>query len=135
MLRDSDASSRIVILLTDGEHNTQSIAPLEAAGLAEALNIRVYTIGVVSPGNPGGEIDEELLQEVADSTGGEYFIASSQGDLTEIYDEIGALETSRVGREHYERFTELGPILAVAAAGILAVELLLGATWLRRNPA
>lgn len=135
MLRDSDASSRIVILLTDGEHNTSSISPLEAAGLAEALNIRVYTIGVVSPGNPGGEIDEELLQEVADSTGGKYFIASSQGDLTEIYDEIGALETSRVGREHYERFTELGPILAVAAAGILAVELLLGATWLRRNPA
>ncbi len=135
MLRDSDASSRIVVLLTDGEHNTDSIEPLEASALAEAINIRVYTIGVVTDrANSAVEIDEELLMEVADSTGGKYFVATTEADLIAVYDEIGALETSRVGRERYEQFTELGPWLALAAGGLLALELLLGATWLRRNP-
>lgn len=135
MLRESDASSQIVILLTDGEDNSSAISPLEAAGLAEALNIRIYTIGVVSdPQAASQSVDEELLQEISDDTGGKYFVAASEADLKAVYDEIGTLETSRVGRERYERFTELGPWIAAAAAGVLALELLLGATWLRRNP-
>ena len=136
MLRDSNANSRVVVLLTDGQHNTDSIKPLEAADLARALNIRVYTIGVVADARrKSDEIDEELLQQVAEETGGKYFVASNKADLVAIYDEIGALETSKVGRERYERFTELGPWLAAAAAAVLGLELLLGATWLRRNPA
>jgi Ca-activated chloride channel family protein len=136
MLRESTAASRIVILLTDGEHNADSISPEDAAELASALKIRVYTIGVVSStAARRSEVDEELLQAIADRTGGRYFKADNPGALAEIYDEIGNLETSRVGRERFERFTELSPWFAGAAAGLLLVDLLLRATWLRRSPA
>ncbi|MCC7363368.1 MAG: VWA domain-containing protein [Dehalococcoidia bacterium] len=134
MLRDSAAASRIVILLTDGEHNADSITPEEAAGLASALKIKVYTIGVISPGAPGG-IDEDRLRAIADATGGRYFVADNEQALADVYDEIGRLETSQVGGEVYERFTELAPWFLAAAASVLAVDLLLRATWLRRLPA
>lgn len=136
MLRASDANTRIVILLTDGQHNTTSIPPLEAADLASAINVRVYTIGVVEARSRSAEnVDEDLLKIISNSTGGQYFAAATQDDLVAIYDEIATLETSKVGRERYERFTELGPLFAAAAAGVVAIELLLAATWLRRNPA
>jgi Ca-activated chloride channel family protein len=136
MLRDSTAASRIVILLTDGQQNARSISPQDAADLAKALGIRVYTIGVIDQ-SPGarGEVDERLLQQIAQSTGGRYFAAENPDALKDVYQEISTLETSRVGREHFERFTELAPWLAAAAAAFIAVELTLRATWLRRVPA
>ncbi len=137
MLQDSTAASRIVILLTDGEHNADSISPEKAAELAVSLKIRVYTIGVVSQANPGRntEIDEDLLIAIADRTGAKYFEADSPQALQDVYDEIGSLETSRVGRESFESFTELAPWFAVAAALLLAMELVLRGTLLRRSPA
>lgn len=137
MLQDSTAASRIVILLTDGEHNANSISPEKAAELAISLKIRVYTIGVVSEVGPGRspEIDEELLTAIADRTGGRYFEADSPQALQDIYDEIGSLERSRVGRESFESFTELAPLFAAAAAALLAVELAARGTVLRRSPA
>ncbi|MEO8539466.1 MAG: VWA domain-containing protein [bacterium] len=137
MLQDSTAASRIVILLTDGEHNADSISPEKAAELAISLKIKVYTIGVVSQINPGrnSEIDEDLLTAIADRTGGKYFVADSPKALGEIYDEIGSLERSRVGRESFESFTELAPWFAAAAALLLALELTLRGTVLRRAPA
>lgn len=135
MLRDSSAVSRIVILLTDGQHNADSIRPEEAADLASALRIKVYTVGVVTNVNrPDADIDEKLMRAIADRTGGRYFVADNPQRLKEVYDEIAKLETSAVGRENYERFTELAPWFALAAAGLIGVELLLGATWLRRAP-
>jgi Ca-activated chloride channel family protein len=78
MLRDSTAASRVVILLTDGQHNAPSITPLDAADLATALHVRVYTIGVLSSDPAGGsEVDESLLRKIAGDTGGEYFSADS----------------------------------------------------------
>ncbi|MFN8616426.1 MAG: VWA domain-containing protein [Dehalococcoidia bacterium] len=137
MLQDSTAASRIVILLTDGEHNADSISPEKAADLAVSLHIRVYTIGVVSDISPGRnpEIDEELLTAIADRTDGKYFVADSPQALQDIYDEIGSLERSRVGRESFEGFTEYAPWFAAGAALLLALELTLRGTALRRAPA
>ena len=136
MLRESTAASRIVILLTDGEHNADSISPEAAAQLATALKIRVYTVGVVSTNASGrSEIDEKLLQAIADRTNGKYFKANNPQALADVYAEIGKLETSRVGRERFERFTQLAPWFAGAAAALLLADLVLRGTWLRRNPA
>ena len=137
MLRESTAASRIVILLTDGQHNAPSIKPIDAAALAESLKIRVYTIGVVtstSSATRSLEIDETLLTAIADATGGRYFSADNQRQLAQIYDEIGKLEKSGVGRERFERFRELGPWFVLPAAGLLLLDLVLGATLLRRTP-
>ncbi len=137
MLQDSTAASRVVILLTDGEHNADSISPEAAADLAVALKIRVYTIGVVSGDSPFSrrEIDEALLQEIADRTNARYFAASSPEALADVYEEIGKLETSRISRESFERYTEMAPWFAAAAASLLLVELVLRGTLLRRSPA
>jgi Ca-activated chloride channel family protein len=137
MLQDSTAASRVVILLTDGQHNADSISPERASELAISLKIRVYTIGVVSEVGAGqnAEIDAELLRAIADRTGGRYFEADSPGALQDVYDEIGSLERSRVGRDSFESFTELAPWFAAAAAALVALELLLRGTALRRSPA
>jgi Ca-activated chloride channel family protein len=137
MLKDSTAASRVVILLTDGEQNADSISPEKAADLAVSLKIRVYTIGVVSP-DPSGrssEIDENLLKAIADRTNARYFQADSPQALQDIYDEIGSLETSRVGRESFESYTELAPWFAGLGALLLVGEVALRGTLLRRSPA
>ncbi len=108
MLRDSEADSRVIILLTDGANNSGQIDPLTAAEIAKALDIRVYTIGAARPGPaalpfPDGrieyrdsEIDEETLIEIADITGGLFFRAEVEVGLQEIYDTINELERSQV---------------------------------------
>ncbi len=137
MLQDSVAASRVVVLLTDGEQNADSISPERAADLAAALKIRVYTIGIVSTSSQGGfgGIDEDLLVAIAEQTGAKYFEASSPEQLEEVYQEIGSLERSRIGRESYESFTEWAPLFATIAAGLIALELILRGTLLRRSPA
>ena len=137
LLRDSPAASRVVILLTDGEHNATSITPEEAADLAAAMRIRVYTIGVKAGDTQSAtraELDEERLTAIAERTGGLYFSATSQAGLADVYDEIGRLETSRVGREGFSRYTEYGPWLALAAAALLLAEVIGRATVFRRAP-
>ena len=109
-LKDSDAPSRVVILLTDGVNNTGEIAPLTAAEIAKTYGVRIYTIGVGANGTapypvitPWGvevqnvkvEIDENLLQQVAEMTGGRYFRATDNTKLAEIYSEINKMETAR----------------------------------------
>jgi len=137
MLQESTAASRIVILLTDGQHNADSISPEKAAELAISLKIRVYTIGVVEREDPGFNegIDEQLLVAIAQRTGARYFEADDPQQLQDVYDEIASLERSRVGRESFESFTEWAPWFAAAAAGLVALELLLRGTLLRRSPA
>ncbi|MEX2080970.1 MAG: VWA domain-containing protein, partial [Dehalococcoidia bacterium] len=137
MLQESRSASRIIILLTDGEQNADSIAPLDATSLASALNIRVYTIGVGPEAQPGrfGGIDVPLLLEIADRTGAQYFNPESAEDLADVYAEISSLETSRIGRERFADYDELGPLLLGIAAALVLADLLLRATWLRRLPA
>lgn len=139
MLQDSVAASRIVVLLTDGMENGEGISPERAADLASSLKIRVYTIGVLSeaPASPGfgGGLDKDLLVAIAERTGAVYFEAANPEELGAVYTEIGSLERSRIGRASFETFTEWSPAFAVAAAGLIALELVLRGTVLRRSPA
>ncbi len=146
MLRDSDADSRVIVLLTDGANNSGQIDPLTAAEVAKALDIRVYTIGAARPGPaalpfPDGhieyrdsEIDEESLQNIADITGGLYFRAEDASGLREIYDTINQLERSQVEVRTFTRYTELAQWWILPAALLLVIELLFRRTLFRTIP-
>ena len=146
MLRDSDAKSRVIILLTDGANNSGQIDPLTAAEIAKALDIRVYTIGAARPGPaalpfPDGrieyrdsEIDEETLREIADVTGGLYFRAEDELGLQQIYNKINELERSQVEVRTFTRYTELAVWFILPAAFFLVLEMLLRRTILRKIP-
>ncbi len=147
-MMDSDAPSRVVILLTDGVNNRGEIAPQTAAEIAKTSGIRVYTIGVGANGTapypvmtPWGvevrnmqvEIDEDLLKEVAKTTGGRYFRATDNTKLAEIYSEINKMETARTTVDSFPVYKELFGGYALAALICLALELLVG-LMLRRLP-
>lgn len=147
-MMDSDAPSRVVILLTDGVNNRGEIAPQTAAEIARTYGIRVYTIGVGANGTapypvmtPWGvevrnmqvEIDEDLLKEVAKTTGGRYFRATDNTKLAEIYSEINKMETARTTVDSFPVYKELFGGYALAALICLALELLVG-LMLRRLP-
>lgn len=147
-MMDSDAPSRVVILLTDGVNNRGEIAPQTAAEIAKTYGIRVYTIGVGANGTapypvmtPWGvemrnmqvEIDEDLLKEVAKTTGGRYFRATDNTKLAEIYSEINKMETARTTVDSFPVYKELFGGYALAALICLALELLVG-LMLRRLP-
>ena len=140
-LRESNAKSKVIILLTDGANNRGEIAPLTAAEIARSQGIRVYTIGVgtrgTAPyptvdffGNPTVvqmkvEIDEKMLQQIADQTGGRYFRATDNDKLKAIYDEINQLEKSKVEISAYTTFTEEYLLWALAGFLLLVLEMLL----------
>jgi Ca-activated chloride channel homolog len=138
LLRDSRATSRIVVLLTDGENNEASIQPIEAARIAEALGIRVYTIGILSalrgPDQVVPEVNPEELAAVSEATDGKFYSARDPETLARIYDEIATLEKSRIDDTRFTRYDELAWILLLPAFALLAIELLLRATLLRRLP-
>lgn len=149
-LRESDAKSKVVILLTDGVNNAGQVSPATAADIAAEYGIRVYTIGVGSQGTApypvqdvwGNiryvpmpvEIDEEILQEIAARTGGEYFRATDETVLSQIYDQINAMEKSRVETDEYTTYTELAGHYMLWAFALLVIEFLVRFLWLRRLP-
>lgn len=149
-LRDSTAASRIVVLLTDGVNNAGEISPLNAAASAEALGIKVYTVGAGTDGlvrvpirDPFGgtqyirqpsEIDEETLKEMARITGGQYFRARDLEGLRRVYEEIDRMEKTEITIDQYRYFEErFAPFLALAL-GLLALEKLLSVSRLGRLP-
>ena len=147
-MKDSDAKSRVVILLTDGVNNMGEIDPSMAAEIAKTYGIRVYTIGVGANGTapypvqtPWGielqnipvEIDEALLKGIADGTGGRYFRATDNTKLAEIYGEIGQMEKTRTSVDSFPVYKDLFKNYALAALVCLLLELLVGAL-LRRLP-
>lgn len=135
LLRDSPARSRVVVLLTDGENNAgEEVPPLQAARIAEALGVRVYTIGFHGASRAAGLVDVRLLRRIASATGAAYYDAASRDELARAYDSVRALERSRVGERRFTAFEELAPRLAIAALLLLAAEAGLRATWLRRYP-
>lgn len=145
-LKDSEAISKVVILLTDGMNNAGSVDPYTAAEIAKLYGIRVYTIGVGSYGTapypvqtPFGtqiqqmkvEIDERLLSIIANSTGGKYFRANNNQKLDEIYQEIDQLERSKIEVTEFRRLhEEFYPLVAWALA-LLLLEFLLRKTIFR----
>ncbi|PIV39232.1 MAG: aerotolerance regulator BatA [Candidatus Omnitrophica bacterium CG02_land_8_20_14_3_00__42_8] len=149
-LRDSEVKSRIIILLTDGVNNAGKIDPLTAAKAAKALGMRIYTVGA---GKPGGamypiedpifgkryvhmdtEIDEELLKNIADETGGLYFRAKDKDGLREIYKTIGQLEKTRIETKEYANYTELAVFFILPGFILLLFEITLANTLFRKIP-
>lgn len=147
-LVESDAKSKVVILMTDGVNNAGYIDPLTAVEIAKSEGIRVYTIGVGTKGlapypmkdyfgrtvyqNEEVQIDEELLKKIAAATGGEYFRATNNDKLEDIYKNIDKLEKSKVNVSSYERKSEKFFLFAFIALAALALEALLRNTLLRK---
>jgi len=155
-LEKSDAESRVIILLTDGRNNAGAIDPLTAAKAAGAIGVKVYAVGVGTDEgaripiddpvfgrtyarNPDGSfqrttMDEETLRQVAELSGGKYFRAADPGALQSIYEQIRTLEKSRFETAEYRRYEELSGKLIVPALALLALQVLLTCTWLRKIP-
>ena len=149
-LRDSDAKSRVIVLLTDGRNNRGEIDPSTAATLSETLGVRIYAIGVGTRGEAPypiqdpflgkryvylkADIDEETLTEIAQGTGGQYFRATDAESLTGIFERIDTLEKTDIKVRHYVRYAELFPWLLVPALLTLLGEVVLAGTRLRRVP-
>lgn len=147
-IKESDAKSKIIILLTDGVNNTGFIDPNTASEMAKSLGIRVYTIGIGTNGmalspvaiNQDGSyyfeniqvvIDEELMKEIAKETGGQYYRATSSDKLEEIYEEIDQLETTEIEETEYVHYDEKFPLFIIAGFILLAIEYLLRYTIFR----
>jgi Ca-activated chloride channel family protein len=149
-LRPSDAHTKIVVLLTDGVNNTGKVQPLLAAEAAAAMGVKVYTIGVGTEGQAPmpivdedgrkhivmteSDVDEKTLQAIATKTGGEFFRATDTASLQAIYARIDSLEKTTREISHYERHDEKFAWALLPGLALLAAELALATTWLRRVP-
>ncbi len=146
-LKDSKAKSKVIILLTDGTNNAGAISPLTAAQIAKQFGIRVYTIGVGTNGeapypyptamgvryiNMPVEIDEQVLREIASTSDGEYFRATSNSKLQEVYEEIDKLEKTKLNVKEFSTKEEEYQPFALVALIAIALDLLLRTTVLRR---
>jgi Ca-activated chloride channel family protein len=148
-LRNSTAVSKTIILLTDGVNNMGSIAPITAAEIANLYDIRVYTIGVGTHGTapfpfqtPFGKqyqnvevhLDEPMLRQMAEITGGQYFRATDKNKLKSIFEEIDQMEKSKIEVLSYERKSEEFKFLLWLAVGLILLEILLSYSVLRSIP-
>lgn len=141
-MKELDAPSKVMILVTDGESNAGSVTPLQAAQAAAALDIRVYTIGVgaSSPGGfagffrQGASIDERTLRAIATTTGAQYFRAEDTRSLETVYAEIDKLEKSTARTKEFVHRDELYLDLLLPALVAWMAQLLLSSTVLRRLP-
>ncbi|HET6558883.1 MAG TPA: VWA domain-containing protein [Prolixibacteraceae bacterium] len=148
-LKESDAISKVVILLTDGENNRGEIAPVTAAELAKTFGIRVYTVGVGTIGmapyplqTPFGvqvrdvevNIDEVTLEKVASTTDGKYFRATNNNKLAEIYQEIDKLEKSKIDVKEFSKKQEEYLKYALMGALLLMISMVLKVTVFRNIP-
>ncbi len=148
-LKESTAKSKVIILLTDGVNNRGAIAPATAAELAKTYGIRVYTIGVGTYGEapypiatPFGvqlqnvpvEIDEEVLQQIATLTGGQYFRATDNDKLKQIYQEIDQLEKSKIEVKHFSKKDEKYFVFGLIGMCLLIAQAVLRYTLLRKIP-
>ena len=139
-LKESDAKSKVIILLTDGSNNTGSIPPITAAEIAKQFGIRVYTVGLGTRGmapypvqTPMGiqyqrvpvDVDEGTLTRIAYITGGKYFRATNNSTLKSIYDQIDKLEKAKIDVTQYHKKTELFLPFALIALGFLLLEFVL----------
>jgi Ca-activated chloride channel family protein len=149
-LAQSDAKSKVIVLLTDGVNNAGEIDPLTAAEAAKALGIKIYTIGAAKLGQvpvpvtdmlgsrqiayQESQIDEDTLRKVAETTGGKYFRAEDTQGLQAIYDAINNLEKSKVEVDVFNQYQELASWLLIPALLLLVAEAVLGQTIFRKVP-
>ncbi len=130
-LKDSKAKSKVIILLTDGDSNAGAIAPQMAAQAAAAYGIRVYTVGTASASGDGlyssaeDEINEGLMMEIANATGGKFYRAKNEAELTQIYDTINELEKTEFAPSSIiNRSDAYQPLLLLALTAVLAAFIL-----------
>lgn len=148
-IKDSQAKSKVIILLTDGVNNSGEIAPVTAAEIAQTFGLRVYTIGVGTQGeapypfqtafgvkyqNVPVEIDEATLKQIASTTGGQYFRATDNASLKEIYSEIDKMEKTKISVQEYSKKQEEYKDWALLLFVLLLCEILLRNTLLRNIP-
>ena len=149
-LKDASGTSKVIILLTDGRNNRGQIDPLTGARLTRALDIKVYTIGVGKEGeapypiddpilgrryiNVSADIDEETLKEIAETTGGRYYRATDSRSLKAIFERIDELERTEIKVRGYTRHSEKFAVFLYPGALLIALDLLLGATFFKRIP-
>ena len=148
-IKDSKAKSKVVILLTDGSNNAGDIAPITAAEIAQKMGVRVYTIGVGTKGmapypvqTPFGvqyqdipvDIDEPMLQSIAEMTGGRYFRATDNAKLREIYNEIDQMEKTKIEVTELNKRNEAYVLFAILAMVSLLLEIILRKTYLSSIP-
>jgi len=150
-LRESQAKSKVVILMTDGVNNKGLIDPLTATDIAMQFGVRVYTIGIGTNGKamtpvamtPNGEyvydyqdvqIDEDLLKQIAQKTGGQYFRATDNKTLKEIYQQIDKLEKTKIDVSSFEHKSEKFYVFAMFAGLLVMIEFLLRYTILKSVP-
>lgn len=123
-LRDSKAKSKVIILLTDGEHNSGTISPKEAVVMVQKNKIKLYTIGI----GKKGEFDNALLAQLARDGGGQFFTASNVQELQEVYDEIDTMERSSIKSEKHTFKEHCYWVLLTIALGIILI-----LAWRRRT--
>ncbi|MCC8134004.1 MAG: VWA domain-containing protein [Tannerellaceae bacterium] len=148
-IKDSQAISKVIILLTDGENNMGEIAPITAAEIARTFGIRVYTIGVGTKGeapypfqtafgvkyqNIPVDIDEPTLKQIAATTGGQYFRATDNSSLKNIYTEIDKLEKTKISVQEYSKKQEEYKYWALLVFGLLLLEVIFRNSLLRNIP-
>ena len=140
-LRDLKSKSKIIVLMTDGGNNSGKIDPMTAAHAAQALGVKIYTIGlgnreiVQQMGLPPGYLpDEDTLQQIADLTGGKYYRADNAEKFVKIYAEIDKLEKAEAVINKYTEYKELFAWVVAGGLALLLIEIVLGQTALRRLP-
>lgn len=149
-LRDSKAKSKVVILLTDGRNNRGQLDPITAARVAQTMGVRIYTIGAGKRGEAlypvedpifgkryvhmPVEIDEDVLTQIADITGGKYFRATDKRSLERIYAEIGEMEKTKIEVKEFTRYTELFVPYLLIAILVFLLEMILANTVFRKIP-
>lgn len=149
-LRESKAKSKVVILLTDGRNNRGQLDPVTAAKVAQSMGVRIYTIGAGKRGEAlypiedpifgkryvhmPVEIDEDVLTQIANLTGGKYFRATDRTSLERIYAEIGEMEKTKIEVKEFTRYTELFVPWLLAAIFIFLLEMILANTIFRKIP-
>ncbi|MBU6402727.1 MAG: VWA domain-containing protein [Verrucomicrobia bacterium] len=149
-LRDLKSKSKIIILMTDGQNNAGKVPPLTAAEAAQALKVKVYTIGVGTHGTAPYpqidafgqktyvqipvDIDENTLRKIADQTGGKYYRADNSANLNRIYDEIDRMERTEVAVKKYQHYQELMEWVVLPGLVVLLLEVILTHTVWRKLP-
>ena len=149
-LKDSRAKSRVIVLLTDGRNNRGSIDPATGAALAQALNVKIYTIGVGTKGQAPypvddtlfgkryvylpADIDEDSLKSIAAGTGGLYFRATDASSLESIFKRIDRMEKTQMKVKKYTRFQEMFPFFLIPGALLFLTEVALSQSRLRTLP-
>ncbi|MCB0278774.1 MAG: VWA domain-containing protein [Calditrichaeota bacterium] len=149
-IKESQAKSKVIILLTDGKNNQGEVDPLLAAELAKVYKIKVYTIGAGTNGiamipvddplfgthyrQMQVQIDEELLNQIAENTSGKYFRATNKEELATIYEDIDKLEKTKINITEFTRYSELFHYFMLAGVICFLLDFILGNTWLEKLP-